>query len=439
MSTITQIHAREILDSRGNPTIEVDIRLHDGSFGRAAVPSGASTGSREAIELRDGVKSRYQGKGVLSAVAHVNDVIAPALLNKNAANQTEIDETLCRLDGTDNKRKLGANAILGVSLAVARASANSAGVSLFRYLGSMIKPGANEFTLPVPFFNIINGGVHADDNLDIQEFMIAPIGASSFREALQMGAEIYHSLKSLLKQGGLSTGVGDEGGFAPELKSDSQAIEHILTAIQSAGFKPGVDVVLAIDAAANEFHQNGMYVFKKSDKIQRTADELITLYENWIRQYPIVSLEDGLAEDDWDGWKSMTERLGKTVQLVGDDIFVTNPTILRKAIERQIANAVLIKVNQIGTLSETLDTIRIAKEAHYHLMISHRSGETTDDFIAHLAVATNALQIKSGAPCRGERLAKYNELLRIEEELGTEARFAGKDLDFTHKLKRTDS
>ena len=439
MSAIAQVHAREVLDSRGNPTVEVDIRLDDGSFGRAAVPSGASTGSREAVELRDGVKNRYQGKGVERAVANVNDIIAPMLIKKDASYQNELDEALCRLDGTDNKGRLGANAILGVSLAVARACARSTGIPLYRYLGAQMKSGADEFTLPVPFFNIINGGVHADNNLDIQEFMIAPVGASSFREALRMGAEIYHSLKSLLKQRGLSTGVGDEGGFAPELKSDTEAIECILGAIDSAGFRPGVDIVMAIDAAANEFYKNCTYIFRKSDSSRRDANELITLYEGWIRQYPIVSLEDGLAEGDWDGWKSMTERLGQSVQLVGDDIFVTNPMILRKAIERQIANAVLIKVNQIGTLTEALDTVRIAKEAHYHLMVSHRSGETTDDFIAHLAVATNALQIKSGAPCRGERLAKYNELLRIEEELGAGARFAGKDLGFAHKWKRTEN
>lgn len=438
MSAITRIHAREILDSRGNPTVEVDIRLENGSVGRAAVPSGASTGSREAVELRDGDKSRYRGNGVQSAVAHVNEIITPALLNVDAAMQTEIDETLCRLDGTNNKGKLGANAILGVSLAVARASACSAGISLFRYLATMAHSEVDEFTLPVPFFNIINGGVHADNNLDIQEFMVAPVGANSFREALRMGAEIYHCLKSLLKQRGLSTGIGDEGGFAPELKSDSKAIECILSAIDSAGFRPGVDVVLAIDAAANEFYQNGKYVFKKSDGARRSASEMIALYENWIRQYPIVSLEDGLAEGDWDGWKTMTEQCGQSIQLVGDDIFVTNPAILRKAIELRVANAALIKVNQIGTLTETLETIKIAKEAHYRLMVSHRSGETTDDFIAHLAVATSALQIKSGAPCRGERLAKYNELLRIEEELGAGARYAGRDLNFAHKWKKID-
>jgi enolase len=425
VSAITHIYARQILDSRGNPTVEVDVQLGDGTLGRAAVPSGASTGSREALELRDGDKTRYQGKGVLRAVSNVNTVLAPTLLNRDASQQADIDRAMCALDGTKNKEKLGANAILGVSLAIARASACSAGVPLYRYLGSKIDPGNSDFLLPVPFFNIINGGVHADNTLDVQEFMIAPIAARSFGDALRIGAEVYHVLKGLLRQRGFSTSVGDEGGFAPEFESHEQAFEFILNAIDLAGYRPGVDIALAIDAAASEMFENGLYLFRKSDKTRKTAEELISLYQVWVRQYPLILIEDGLAEGDWDGWKTLTDKLGKSVELVGDDLFVTNAGILRKGIELGVANAILIKVNQIGTLTETFETVREARRAGYRFMISHRSGETTDDFISHLAVATGATQIKSGAPCRGERLAKYNELLRIEEALGTAARFAG--------------
>jgi len=415
--TIKTIKAREILDSRGMPTLEVDVRLDDGSFGRAAVPSGASTGSREAIELRDG-GSRYKGKGVKRAVANVNDTCAAALCGFSV-DQAALDARLCELDGTENKGKLGANALLGISLAAARAAAASAKLPLYRHLG----PGT---TLPLPLLNVLNGGAHADNSVDLQEFMIAPVGATSFAEAMRWGAETYQALKALLKKRGLTTAVGDEGGFAPNLKANVEAVEVLLAAIEHAGLRPGADMVLAIDAAASEFYENGAYVFKKSDGSRRSTDDMIAFWEGWVRQFPIVSIEDGLGEDDWAGWQRLSERLGKSVQLVGDDVFVTNPAIIRRAITEHVGNAVLIKLNQIGTLSETLDAIRTAAAAGYGTIISHRSGETSDDFIADLAVATDAGQIKTGAPCRGERLAKYNQLLRIEEELGAAARYAGR-------------
>jgi len=423
MSKIQSIHARDILDSRGNPTVEVDVRLEDGSFGRAAVPSGASTGSREAVELRDGDLKLYGGKGVLHAVANVNKVISPEICGAEASDQSALDMRMNALDGTENRSKLGANAILGVSLATARAAAASERMPLYAYLSrhSLVEPNL----LPVPMFNVLNGGVHADNSVDLQEFMIAPMGASSFREALRMGAEVYHALKSVLKKRGYGTAVGDEGGFAPNLKANVEAIEVILSAIEVAGLKPGVDIVLALDPASSEFFENGAYVFKKSDKSRKTSSEMIDFYESWIRQFPIASLEDGLAENDWDGWKLLTERLGKRVQLVGDDIFVTNPLIIKRAIQEKVANAVLIKLNQIGTVTETIAAIVAARDAGYGTVISHRSGETADDFIADFAVATAAGQIKTGAPCRGERVAKYNQLARIEEELGSKARFAG--------------
>lgn len=420
MTYISAVHAREILDSRGNPTVEVDVRLDDGSRGRAAVPSGASTGTREAVELRDGDVRRFGGKGVLHAVANVNSEIAQALRGKPSDDQASIDAVLRALDGTDNKSRLGANAILGVSLSVARAIAASHGLSLFRHLG-----GPNANLLPVPMFNVLNGGVHADNSIDLQEFMIAPVGASSFHEALRMGAETYQALKAILKQGGYGTAVGDEGGFAPSLKANHEAIEVILKAIGNAGLRPGIDVVLALDPASSEFFEDGKYVFRKSDKGRRSSDEMIALYEEWTRQYPIWSIEDGLAEQDEEGWKALTAELGSRIQLVGDDNFVTNPAIIRRAIAEHIGNAALIKLNQIGTLTETLAAVNVAQSAGYGTVISHRSGETPDDFIADFAVATRAGQIKTGAPCRGERLAKYNQLLRIEEELGDNACYAG--------------
>ena len=425
MRAISQIHAREILDSRGNPTIEVDVHLNDGSFGRAGVPSGASTGSREALELRDGDSLRYGGKGELRAVAAVNDTIKKALLGFGGG-QAELDEKLCALDGTAEKKKLGANAILGVSLATARAAAQSSKAPLYRYLAELA--GTEATLLPVPFFNVLNGGVHADSNVDLQEFMIAPIGASSFREALRMGAETYHALKAVLKSKGYSTGVGDEGGFAPNLKSNAEAPELLVKAIEGAGFEPGKDIVIALDAAASEFFKDGVYAFAKSDKSRRTSEEMIAFYESWVRDFPIWSIEDGLAEADWGGWKKLTERLGNSIQLVGDDIFVTNAAIVKKAISAGVANSVLIKVNQIGTLTETLAAMTAAASGGYSCMVSHRSGETCDDFIADFTVATQAGQLKSGAPCRGERVAKYNQLLRIEEELGAAARYPGKNL-----------
>ena len=419
MTTIASIQAREILDSRGNPTVEVDVRLSDGSFGRTAVPSGASTGSREAIELRDGDKKRYGGKGVRRAVANVNQTLYPALKGAEASDQAALDKRMCDLDGTPNKAKLGANAILGVSMAVARAAAASAGKPLYQHLGG------SAALLPVPMFNIMNGGAHADNSVDFQEFMIAPVGAPSFAEALRMGAETYHALKSILKGKGYSTAIGDEGGFAPNLKANVEAVEVILAGIEQAGLKPGQDVALALDPAASEFYEDGAYLFRKSDRSRHSSAEMVAFWEDWVRQFPIWGIEDGLAEDDWKGWQLLTERLGKKIQLVGDDIFVTNPAIIRRAVAEKVGNAALIKLNQIGTLTETLEAIEISRAAHYGIVVSHRSGETPDDFIADLTVATRAGQLKTGAPCRGERVAKYNQLLRIEEELGTKARYAG--------------
>jgi enolase len=420
MSGIATIHAREILDSRGNPTVEVDVRLEGGVIGRAAVPSGASTGSREAVELRDKDSSRYLGRGVGRAVANVNNVVAPALRGADPSDQPGIDERLRALDGTDDKSRLGANALLGVSLAVARAAASSAGLPLYRSLAR-----DTSVLLPVPMFNVLNGGVHADNSVDLQEFMIAPVGAPSFHEALRMGAECYQALKSILKKSGYGTAVGDEGGYAPNLKANVEAVELILRAIELAGFQPGADVVLALDPAASEFFEDGRYVFRNSDRSWRTAEEMVVFYEDWVRQFPIWSIEDGLGESDWDGWRLMTRRLGGRVQIVGDDIFVTNLAIITQAVGQKVANAALIKLNQIGTVTETLGAMAAARKGGYGTVISHRSGETTDDFIADFAVATSAGQIKTGAPCRGERVAKYNQLLRIEEELGSEARYAG--------------
>jgi enolase len=419
MSKIKTITAREILDSRGNPTVEVDVILDNNIMGRAAVPSGASTGSKEAVELRDGDKKRYLGKGVLKAVENVNKVIAPELVGKNPEDQNALDSLMIKLDGTANKGKLGANAILGVSIAVAKAAAQSRGLSVFRYLG-----GEAAHRLPIPFFNILNGGKHADNNVDIQEFMISPIGAPSFREALRMAAETYHTLKSVLKAKSLSTAVGDEGGFAPNLASNEEAIQIIMVAIENAGYKPGKDISIVLDPAASEFYQDGKYVLK-ADNSKLSPKEMVGYYANLISKYPIIAIEDGLAEDDWDGWKIMTDELGKKIQLTGDDIFVTNPKILAQGIKKGIANSVLIKLNQIGTLSETLKTVEMAKTAGYTCMFSHRSGETEDSFLADIAVATNAGQLKTGAPARSERLAKYNQLLRIEEELGAKAIFRG--------------
>jgi len=418
---IASLRAREILDSRGNPTVEVDVVLSDGARGRAAIPSGASTGTREAVELRDADPKRFGGKGVRKAVAHVNEEIRKAVVGRDARDQAGLDDALCALDGTETKAKLGANAILGVSLAVARAAAASADEPLYRYLG-----GSDARLLPVPMFNVLNGGVHADNSVDPQEFMIAPVGAPSFAEAVRMAAETYQALKATLKAKKYSTAVGDEGGFAPSLKSNVEAVEVILEAITKAGLRPGEDIVLALDPAASEFFEDGHYVFKKSDKSKRTPAEMVTYWEEWVRQYPILSIEDGVAEDDDAGWRLMTEKLGKRIQLVGDDNLVTNPKLIAKAIADGVTNAVLIKLNQIGTLTETFAAIKLAQRAAYGTVISHRSGETSDDFIADLAVATGAGQIKTGAPCRGERVAKYNQLMRIEEELGSSARYAGR-------------
>jgi enolase len=420
-SSIQTIIAREILDSRGNPTVEVDVKLADKSFGRAAVPSGASTGSREAVELRDGDKHQFGGKGVLHAVQNVNELIAPKFVGFDALKQEELDKKLCELDGTENKGKLGANALLGVSLAVARAAAVHQDLPLYQSISGDKKA----HLMPVPMFNVLNGGVHADNSVDLQEFMIAPVGAKSFWEALRMGTETYHALKSLLKKKGYRTAVGDEGGFAPDLKANVEAVEVILQAIEIAGFKPGKDIVLALDPASSEFYEDGFYFFKKSDKSKKTSEQMVDFYADWVRQFPIASIEDGLAEGDWAGWKIMTDKLGQKIQLVGDDIFVTNPKIIKEGITKKVANATLIKVNQIGTLSETLSAIKISQESNYGTVISHRSGETSDDFIADLAVATHAGQIKTGAPCRGERVAKYNQLARIERELGSKATYAG--------------
>ncbi|WP_110206688.1 phosphopyruvate hydratase [Nocardioides daejeonensis] len=416
MAAIEAVGAREILDSRGNPTVEVEVQLEDGSFGRAAVPSGASTGAFEAVELRDG-GDRYVGKGVQEAVEVVLDKIAPAIIGIQADDQRQLDQTMIDLDATPNKGALGANAILGVSLAVARAAAESAALPLFRYVG-----GPNAHLLPVPMMNILNGGAHADTNVDIQEFMIAPIGAASFREALRMGAEVYHALKSVLKERGLSTGVGDEGGFAPDLESNRAALDLIAEAIEKAGYVLGSDVVLALDVAATEFCENRSYTFEGA---QKTAEEMIAYYADLVANYPIVSIEDPLDEEDWDGWKAITETLGDKTQLVGDDLFVTNVERLQRGIEGGQANALLVKVNQIGSLTETMDAVELAHRNGYRSMMSHRSGETEDTTIADLAVATNCGQIKTGAPARSERVAKYNQLLRIEDELGDAARYAG--------------
>jgi enolase len=423
MFRIVRINGREILDSRGNPTVEADVWLEDGSMGRAAVPSGASTGEHEAVELRDGEKTRYLGKGTRKAVQNINKKIAAAVQGMDASDQEAIDGTMIMLDGTRNKGKLGANAILAVSMAVARAAAASYDIPLYRYLG-----GVSASVLPVPMMNILNGGAHADNSVDPQEFMVAPFGAPNFSEALRMGAEIFHTLKSVLKKKGYSTSVGDEGGFAPNLKSNEEAIEVILESITKAGYAPGKDVGLALDPAASEFYDKGRkkYVFKKSDKSERTSEQMIDFWANWVKQYPIISIEDGMAEDDWKGWKMMTDVLGKKIQLVGDDLFVTNTERLARGIKEGVANSILIKVNQIGTLTETLEAMRMAADAAYTSMVSHRSGETEDTFIADLVVATGAGQIKTGSASRTDRVAKYNQLLRIEEELGSSAKFAGK-------------
>ena len=421
MSLIEQIWAREILDSRGNPTIEAEVVLEDGTTGRAAVPSGASTGENEAVELRDGDDLRYLGKGVRNAVENVNEKISAELEGLDALDQTLIDETMIGLDGTPTKSDLGANAILAVSLATARAAASALEIPLYRYIG-----GANAKTLPVPMMNILNGGAHADNNVDFQEFMVMPVGAENFAEALRMGAEIFHNLKSVLKSRGYSTGVGDEGGFAPNLKSNEEAIETILEAIQKAGYKAGENVMLALDPAASEFYRDGKYIFKKSDKRELSSEEMAAFWTDWCDRYPIISIEDGMAENDWEGWKSLTRSVGERVQLVGDDLFVTNVRFLRRGIEENAANSILIKVNQIGTLTETLDAIELARTNNMTAVISHRSGETEDTFIADLAVATNAGQIKTGSLCRSDRIAKYNQLLRIEEDLGDSARYPGR-------------
>jgi enolase len=421
MSLIEEVWAREILDSRGNPTLEAEVTLESGVQGRAAVPSGASTGENEAVELRDGDKSRYLGKGVLQAVENVNEKISYELEGIDALDQTLIDETLIALDGTENKSKLGANAMLAVSLAAARAATNFLEQPLYRYIG-----GTNAKTLPTPMMNIINGGSHADNNVDFQEFMIMPVGAESFSEALRAGAEIFHNLKKVLSSRGYSTAVGDEGGFAPNLKSNEEAVETILEAIEKAGYKAGENIMIALDPAASEFYENGKYVFKKSDKRELSSEEMADYWISWTEKYPIISIEDGMAENDWDGWKYITEKIGKKVQLVGDDLFVTNVKFLQRGIDEGAANSILIKVNQIGTLTETLDAIELAKTNNMTAVISHRSGETEDSFIADLAVATNAGQIKTGSLSRSDRIAKYNQLLRIEEDLGDSARYLGR-------------
>jgi enolase len=428
MSEIVDIYAREILDSRGNPTVEVEVYLENGIMGRAAVPSGASTGEREALELRDGDKDRYLGKGVLKAVAHVNEVISEALLGWEATDQTEIDRKLMDMDGTDFKSNLGANALLGVSLAVAKAAAEDSGLPLYQYLG-----GTNAKELPLPMMNIINGGEHADNNVDIQEFMIMPTGADSFKEALRMGAEIFHALKKVLKDKGYNTAVGDEGGFAPDLKSNEEALEVIMEAIKAAGYNPGEDVLLALDVAASELYKDGQYILENEAQKEKSAADMVEFYVDLVERYPIISIEDGMAENDWDGWKLLTDRLGDRIQIVGDDLFVTNTSILKEGIDKGIANSILIKLNQIGTLTETLDAIEMAKRAGYTAIISHRSGETEDTTIADLAVATNAGQIKTGSLCRTDRVCKYNQLLRIEDELDDVALFGGAEVFYNIK------
>jgi enolase len=423
MSEIIDVYAREILDSRGNPTVEVEVYLESGVMGRAAVPSGASTGEREALELRDGDEDRYLGKGVLKAVSNVNETVGAALIGWEASDQVGIDNKLLELDGTDFKSNLGANALLGVSLAVAKAAAEDSGLPLYQYLG-----GTNAKELPLPMMNIINGGEHADNNVDIQEFMIMRSGADSFREALQMGAEIFHALKKVLKGKGYNTAVGDEGGFAPDLKSNEEALEVIMEAIKAAGYKPGEDVLLALDVAASELYKEGKYILENEAQSEKSAADMVDFYAGLVERYPIVSIEDGLAENDWDGWKLLTEKLGDKIQLVGDDLFVTNTKILKEGIDKNIANSILIKVNQIGTLTETLEAIEMAKRAGYTAVASHRSGETEDTTIADLAVATNCGQIKTGSLCRTDRVCKYNQLLRIEDELAETAQFHGKDV-----------
>ncbi len=423
MTIITDVHAREILDSRGNPTIEVEVQLTSGVVGRFAVPSGASTGEHEAVELRDGDSKRYNGKGVLTAVQNVNEIIAGSLLEMDAMNQIEIDSLLVDLDGTPNKQKLGANAILGVSGACARAVAETFGMPLYQYLGGV---GACE--LPVPMMNILNGGEHADNNVDIQEFMVVPVGAATFKEALRMGVETFHSLKKVLNAKGYNTAVGDEGGFAPNLKSNAEAFDVIIEAIEKAGFKPGEDIFLAIDAAASEFYKNGKYILEAESKPEKTPEELVDMYVEWIKKYPIISIEDGMSEDDWAGWKIQSDKIGNKIQLVGDDLFVTNTQRLKKGIDQGIANSILIKLNQIGTITETIEAIEMAKRAGYTAVVSHRSGETEDATIADLVVAMNAGQIKTGSASRTDRMAKYNQLLRIEEELGVAGKFSGKEV-----------
>ena len=423
MSTIIEVHAREIIDSRGNPTIETDVVLASGANGRAAVPSGASTGGHEAVELRDNDPNRYGGKGVLDAVRNVNEVLGPRLEGFDATDQIAVDAEMMDADDTPNKSKLGANAILSVSLAVARAAAEETGLPLYRYLG-----GPMARVLPVPLMNILNGGAHSSNNVDAQEFMVVPFGADSYPEALRMGIEVFHALKKVLAKMALSTAVGDEGGFAPQLPSNEAALDVLMQAIQSAGYEPGKDLAIALDVAASELYQDGEYVFKKGDGSRRSADAMIDLYSGWVERYPIVSIEDGLAEDDWDGWARLTERLGERIQLIGDDLFVTDVDRLGKGIDEAVANAVLIKVNQIGTLTETLQCIELAKGSAYGVVISHRSGETEDTFIADLAVATGAGQIKTGSASRTDRVAKYNQLLRIAEELGDLAHYPGRDL-----------
>lgn len=423
MTEIVKVVGREILDSRGNPTVEADVHLADGSIGRGAVPSGASTGEHEAVELRDGDKRRYLGKGTKKAVQNIIDEIAPAVVGMDAALQASVDAKMIELDGTPNKGRLGANAILAVSMATARAAADSQMTPLYRYLG-----GVSACLLPVPMMNILNGGAHADNSVDPQEFMIIPHGAARFSEALRMGAEVFHTLKGVLKKKGYSTSVGDEGGFAPNLKSNEEALDVVLDAITKAGYKPGEQISIALDPAASEFYDKdkGKYIFKKSDKSERTSEQMVAFWADWVSKYPIISLEDGMAEDDWDGWKLMTDALGKKIQLVGDDVFVTNSERLAMGIERGVANSILVKVNQIGSLTETLEAMKLAADSGYTAVISHRSGETEDPFIADLAVATNAGQIKTGSASRTDRIAKYNQLLRIEEELGSSAKYAGR-------------
>jgi enolase len=428
MSTIENVKAREILDSRGNPTLEVEVELYDGTLGRAAVPSGASTGKYEALELRDGDKSRYNGKGVLKAVANVNETIAGAIIGMSAADQSEIDRTLIDLDGTPDKSKLGANAILGTSLAVAHAAANLLDMPLYRYLG-----GVSTYTLPVPMMNILNGGKHAANSTDLQEFMVMPVGAGSFSKAMQMGTEVYHALKKVLKDKGLDTNVGDEGGFAPSLPSNKEAVEAILAAIEAAGYKPGKDCYIALDPASSEFYEDGKYVLAREGRTLTPA-EMVNFYVKWAAEYPIISIEDGMAEDDWEGWQLLTKKLGGKVQLVGDDLYVTNVSRLARGISLKASNSILIKLNQIGTLTETIDAIRMAQQAGWTAIVSHRSGETEDTTIADLSVGLSTGQIKTGAPCRSERTAKYNRLLRIEDELKDSASYAGMKAFYNTKL-----